>query len=325
MRLARRVETRQIEAFLVLAEELHFGRASQRLCVSQPMVSRRVAALEREIGGVLFERTSRRVRLTPLGKQLCAQVQPAWSQLTTALDGARTAARGVTGELRIGFTVTVPSEPLTRLVEAFEARHPDCRVTLAEHSLTGDDWDVWGPLREGETDVLVYWNGMHENDLTAGPVLVRLDRVLLVARGHRLAGRESVSAEELACEHTMQRPPTFPSAVMDMLIPPFTPSGRPVPRTEPVGSLHELASLVARGRIVHATAVGIVPARRDDIVPVPISDLPPVPVGLIWCTAHENARIRALADAARSLSSAKSKSAANARVATPQASARSRR
>jgi hypothetical protein len=89
--------------------------------------------------------------------------------------------------------------------------------------------------------------------------------------------------------------------VMDMLIPPLTPSGRPIPRTEPVQSLHEIMSLVARGRIVHLTGAGVLPARRDDIVQVPISDLPPIPMGLIWCTSHENARIRALADIARAL------------------------
>jgi hypothetical protein len=69
----------------------------------------------------------------------------------------------------------------------------------------------------------------------------------------------------------------------------------------PFRSLHEIASLVARGRIVHPTGDGVVLFRRDDIVQVPIRDLPPVPLGLIWCTAHENARIRALAATARSI------------------------
>jgi hypothetical protein len=65
--------------------------------------------------------------------------------------------------------------------------------------------------------------------------------------------------------------------------------------------LHELASLVARGRIVHPTAAGIVPARRTDIAQIPITDMPPVPMGLTWCTAHENARTRALAAVAASM------------------------
>jgi hypothetical protein len=56
-------------------------------------------------------------------------------------------------------------------VAAFEARHPDCRVRLVEHPITGDDWDFWRPVRAGESDVLVYWNGLDEQDLTAGPVI----------------------------------------------------------------------------------------------------------------------------------------------------------
>ena len=64
------MDTAEIEVFLVLAEELHFGRTAELLHMPQPRVSRLVSALERRIGGALFERTSRRVRLTPLGQQL---------------------------------------------------------------------------------------------------------------------------------------------------------------------------------------------------------------------------------------------------------------
>lgn len=65
--MAPSIDTREIEAFLVLAEELHFGRAGERLYVSQSRVSQLLRALERRVGAQLVERTSRRVRLTPLG------------------------------------------------------------------------------------------------------------------------------------------------------------------------------------------------------------------------------------------------------------------
>jgi hypothetical protein len=129
-----------------------------------------------------------------------------------------------------------------------------------------------------------------------------LDRVVLVGRGHRLAGRESVHAEELACEQVMRKVPSSPPALMDLIVPPATPSGRLIPRTAPARSYHEIMSLVARGKIVHPTVAGVPPARRDDVVAVPLTGLPPVPLGLIWCTAHENARIRALAAIAASIS-----------------------
>ena len=89
------VDTAEIEVFLALADELHFGRTAERLRIPQPRVSRLVSALERRVGGALFERTSRRVRLTPLGEQLRDQLQPTYKDLTAALDGARaTPSRG---------------------------------------------------------------------------------------------------------------------------------------------------------------------------------------------------------------------------------------
>ncbi len=296
------MDTAEIEVFLTLAEELHFGRTAERLHMPQSQVSRLVARLERRAGGALFDRTSRRVRTTPLGEQLRGQIQPAYIQLTGALEAARAAAQGPTGMLRLGFTATTPSESLDRLIQAFETRHPECQVTLFEHAMTADDWDVWGPLRRGQSDALVYWQALDAPDLTAGPVIDYRERVLLVARGHRLAGRDEVPAEELAGERVARRPPSFPASSMDAMVPPFTPSGKPIRRTEQVSSFHEMMSMVARGRMVHPTVTGVVLARREDITMVPLSGLPPLPLGLIWCTAHENARIRALAATAASLS-----------------------
>ncbi len=291
----------RIETFLVLAEELHFGRASERLHVSQPMVSRRLTAFERQIGGALFERTSRRVRLTPLGEELRFKLAPAHRQLASAIGHARTIATGVTGELRLGCVATAPSEPLTALLEAFGTQDPECRMTLREHLITGEAWDIFGPLRRGESDTLFYFNGIHEPDLTAGPVIELFDRVLLVGRTHRFATRTAVSVEELVTERLAARPPSLPASIMELMNPSHTPSGQPIPHTEPVKSVQEYMSLIARGRIVAATVSGNHLARRDDIVAVPLEGLPPVPLGLIWCTAHENARIRALAKVAKSL------------------------
>ena len=263
----------------------------------QPRVSRLLAALEHRVGGALFERTSRRVRLTPLGQQLARQLPPVYAQLTAALDDARAAARETTGMPRIGFSATSNMEALTRLVEAFESRHPGSQAILDVIS----NFDPYSALRRGEVDVLVNWLAVDEPDLTAGPVLEQLDRVLAVASGDPLADRPSVSVEDLGDREVALFTPPFPPALYDTIIPPRTPSGRVIRRTQPVHSIHELVALVARGQIVHPTASGIPMLVRDDIALVPIRDLPPLPLGLIWCTAHDNARIQALAETARSL------------------------
>lgn len=294
------MELIQIEAFLALAEELHFGRTAARLGLSTPRVSRLVTALEREVGGTLFDRTSRRVCLTPLGRQLREGWQPAYARLRACLEEARATARQPAGTLRIGFTPTTGGAAMTRLVRAFSARHPGCRVHLQETGLC----DGYQSLRRGRIDVLVNWLALDEPDLTAGPTIDHQDRALAVARQHPLARRASVSTEDIADHETVWTPPS-PRAFYDALIPPRAPSGRPIRRTRLVHGLHETLALVAAGHIVHPTVASLSLAQRSDITLVPIADLPALPLGLIWHTAHENARIRALASVAAGLDGAR--------------------
>ena len=290
----RTVDTADIEIFLTLAEELHFGRTAERLHLTQPRVTRVIAALEGHAGGKLFERTSRKVRLTPLGARLRAGLQPAYTEIIAAFADARQAASDKTGELRIGVTVTTQGEALTRLASAFEANHRGCRAVLSQVDLIRP----YEALRNGEVDVLVNWLALDEPDLTVGPVIDCRERVLAVGRAHPLAKRRTVDAEELAdYENTGFIQSPFPRALLDAIMPPRTPSGRPVRRTNARG-VYEMLDEIARGTAVHPTMADIVLSRRDDIVLIPIDGLPPLPLGLIWCTGHENARIRALADTA---------------------------
>ena len=281
------MDMQQVEAFLAVADELHFGRAAERLVLSRPRVSKLIASLEREVGGALFSRTSRRVRLTPLGTRFRQQLRPGYNQMQAALADARAAATQASGVLRIGFTVTTGGQALTRLVTAFASAHPDCQVSLTEVGIG----DPYAPLRRDEIDVLVNWLAVDEPDLTAGPVIDRCDRALAVAAGHPLAASPQVTAEDLGDLEMASIPPSLPAA----LLPPRTPWGRAVRRIHQVQGLHHTLALVASGRIVHPTVASLPLAHRADITLIPITGLPPLPLGLIWCTAHENARIRALA------------------------------
>jgi DNA-binding transcriptional LysR family regulator len=292
------VEFSQIEAFLVLCEELHFGRTAERLHVSQPRISRLIAGLESQIGGALFERTSRRVAPTPLGVELRDRLVPAYEQLTAAVAAARATARSPAGELTIGFAATTAGPPLDRLVEAFERERPDCTVSLQEVALS----DAYGPLLAGGLDVLVCWLVLDDPVLTIGPEIARYPRAMAVAADHPLAGEPGISAEVLA-DHPV---PTWEleglaARVREAMVPSRTPSGRAVlVHPTPVRTVGEVASLIARGQVVVPT-VTMQRFANDRIVLVPIHDMPPVPLGLVWCTSHENARIRALAEVARSL------------------------
>ena len=290
------INTAEIEVFVTLAEELHFSRTAERLRLPQSRVSRLVAALERRVGGPLFERTSRRVVLTPLGKQLLDRVGPAYAELEAALAEARDRARNVDGELRIGCFPSSSGPALTRLLETFGSRYPACEVIL--HDTTSD---FYGLLRRDEVDVLVGWLVPSEPDLALGPVIEYRDRVLVVGLGHRLAGRESISFEDLADEEVHDGRPDYPAAIFDVVVPPVTPSGRMIRRTHQWRSWEDVIRLVALGRIVQPSAAGIPVFQRPDLREIPIVDMPPLPLGLTWVTTRENARVRALASVAREI------------------------
>ncbi len=158
------MELRDIEIFLTLTEELHFGRTAERLHVSVAAVSKAIKKQERAIGTELFARDSRNVRLTPVGEQLRDDLRGLHQGLTQSLERARLAARGKTGTLRSSL-FPVNHQELRRYWEAFRSRHPQWELRLRVSAYA----DPFAQLRTGETDVLVTWPPVEEPDLTVGP------------------------------------------------------------------------------------------------------------------------------------------------------------
>ena len=291
------VELREIRVFLTLADELHFGHAAELLRLTPSNVSHTIRSLERRIGGQLFDRTSRRVTLTPLGEELKIRIAPSYEALTEGIVQTQELAMGVAGSLRIGFTAKSDGPELNRLTQAFQSRHDQCHLEFQEV----ENADPYRLLRRGLIDVLVNWLAVDEADLTVGPAIGERDRVLAVARNHRLAGADQVSLEELAEEQVCRPAASYPAAVAHAISPTHTPTGRPIPRATAVRTSNEIVADVARGRMVHVTMVGVVAYQRDDIALIPVTDMAPLPLGLIWITGNENAKIRALAKVARDL------------------------
>lgn len=282
-----------IEAFLTLAEELHFGRTAERLGVTTGRVSQVVGKLERTIGCPLFERNSRSVRITPVGRRLADDLLPLVAGMEEALGRAADAGRGITGALRVAFLGEGTAPTLLRVVRLFSERHPDCRVDVREVQLATSR----ASLLDGSVDVLLA--SFPFDGMIRGPVLLRERRVLAVAAGHPAAGRESVSLEVLADHPVVQYPEVTSVAFKRDRTPERTPSGRTVPKGPAGGSFSEMLTLVALGR-------GVLPvgehARRyyprPDLAYVPLHDAPPIERGLVWRHGNTTARVRAFARAA---------------------------
>src|SRR4051812_13281730 len=115
----------------MVAQERHFGRAATRLHVTQSTLSTQIQGLEREIGGPVFVRTSRRVELTEAGELLLVEARRALAQAGRALSIARQSVAGEIGAVRIGFSgVAVLEGVLTSDLHRFHRAHPRVDITL---------------------------------------------------------------------------------------------------------------------------------------------------------------------------------------------------
>jgi DNA-binding transcriptional LysR family regulator len=294
------LERLETETFLTLAEELHFGRTAERLLITTGRVSQVIKKLERRIGGPLFERNSRSVRLTPIGRQLADDLTPLVAGMDAALRRAADASRGVSGELRAAFLGEWTAPALLRAVTLFGERHPDCRVDVREVQLSNSR----ASLLDGSIDVLLA--SFPFDGMACGPALLRERRVLAVAAGHPLAGEERVSVEVLAEHPVVQYPQVTSAGFKRDRTPDRTPSGRPVPKGPVGGSFSEMLTLVAMGK-------GVLPVGehsrqyypRPDVAYVPLHDAGPIERGLVWREGNATERlrefVRAATDAAGSL------------------------
>ncbi|MEW1914860.1 LysR family transcriptional regulator [Kitasatospora sp. NPDC085895] len=290
------MELRDIEIFLMLAEELHFGRTAERLRVSQARVSQVISKQERRLGAALFDRTSRTVRLTDVGRQLRDDLQPVYVGLHESLERARLAARGVTARLRVGM-MPFNIVDLHLYWKEFRSRNPQWELEVRQLVYP----DPFGRLRNGDFDVLVVWLPVEEPDLTVGPVLMTDPRILAVAADHEIAGRTSARLEMFAdFQHPM--PPSIPEYWEESYLPFHTPRGRTIERGSHVTNAEDLINRVGMGEIIHGFPSHVTRYwGMPNIRWIPIPDLATLSYALVWRTDTENEPIRALATTVREL------------------------
>lgn len=143
------MELRHLRYFITVAEELHFGRAAQRLHIAQPPLSQQIRQLEEELGVILFHRTKRSVQLTDAGQVFLEEAKQVLIQAAQAVQAAQRASRGEIGQLVVSFVSSAAYNVLPKILQAFRARFPE--VNLALHELTTDK-QLQG-LRDGWIDV----------------------------------------------------------------------------------------------------------------------------------------------------------------------------
>ncbi|MFI1919785.1 LysR family transcriptional regulator [Nocardia sp. NPDC020380] len=261
-----------LRVFLTLSEELHFGRTAERLSLSQPRVSQLIREMERHIGGELFRRTSRRVRLTPLGDELLRDITPAVQRIDRAVVSARATAQG----LRIGFRGPFASS-LDAAIGESRSRRTEFAVTMVQLPWT----DLFGALRRGELDMQVSQRPVLPDDpelpddLVAGPIVGRYRRVAAIARDHPLAARSELTTADLVDVPVLR----FATDV----------------RTE-----SEMLSTVAQGGTAYLTSTAMAAHfAHPRVIYIPLCGMPPAEAMLLWHKDCRSAKVRAFAEIAR--------------------------
>jgi len=285
------METRKLEAFIAVARELHFGRAAETLHRGQSSVSDDVRSLEREVGGALFVRTSRRVALTDLGRSLLADAEPAVAALAVAMQQARRIARGERNEIRVGYLGGGFYEFTGPVLAEFARARPDVELTFVETDYLSQIESV----RSGAVDVALVRLPVGLPELRRGAILFRDQRMLAIPEGHRLCGRSLVDPEELQHEAMVHLPEgACPPAWEAYHFPTMTPQGRPIARGPIIRSVRDgLAAVAAGGAVMTISARAQRYFQHPGVVFADI-DLPPVQSALVSRAFDQRSVIRDL-------------------------------
>jgi DNA-binding transcriptional LysR family regulator len=292
------MDLRQLRYFLVLADELHFRRAAERLHITQAPLSLAIQGLERELGTELFNRSRRRVALTESGQSLRVDARAILERVQRTRDTIRDLAQGVTGHLRIGVTPACSLLPFfPDLIAAFRSARPLVRIHLREMSST----DQIVGLQGREIDVAIVRNPVQR--LAPDVAFTRLlmdPLVVAMRRGHRLSDRPILSIADLREEEFINYPRQLGVGIYEQVnklcaLRGFTPKV-----VQEVREALTLLGLAAAGLGIAVVPSGLTHIAATNIVFKPLSDSDATTEIHLACRADEpNAVVATFRDLAR--------------------------
>ncbi|BES73167.1 LysR family transcriptional regulator [Marinobacter nanhaiticus D15-8W] len=277
------MDLRHLRSFLVLAETLNFSRAAERLNMTQPPLSRQIAALEKRLGTPLFWRHSRSVVLTPAGEQFRNDISRLFADLDRAVKSARAAAEGERGELTVAFTMYAAWNVLPEMVARFSDSFPEVALSLNE-TLPRDLHDA---LIQGVADVGISFPLRFDHTLRYHP-LFQEPLCAVLPQTHRLANSAVVSVGELAADGFI----TFPSATAPALHEAVMACCRKYdfePTIKVEAHLQQtIVNLVAKGLGVALVPDSMRRMQLEGAAFLPLEDSPLVEQGVYWNENNPN-------------------------------------
>ena len=289
-----RVDLHLLRQFLAVAEELHFGRAAERLGMAQPPLSQRIRYLETLLGFSLFTRTSRVVRLTAAGAALRDSTTRLIVQITGDVDEATRIAHGEIGSLSIGYVVPAMLTFLPSLIRGFRDSHPGVHVRLREMSTAPQ----LAALRDGSLDA-----GFVTEPPAAPDIAVWLTWqepfVAVLPASHALTKRPRITIEALASSDFILFPAAQAPELHRKIVQLCRDHGVEPRIVQEAQSWQMIASLVAAGLGVSIAPASIARFRipRVRYAPLP-KKLPTITTALCTCRGIDAPVVRAFVDAA---------------------------
>lgn len=259
------MELRHLRYFRMVANELHFGRAAEKLHIAQPPLSKQIQDLEAELGFELFIRTKRSVALTPAGQAFSIEVTQIFQQLDRAIDIGRKTSRGELGQISIGFVGSATYNILPLMLQQFRYQYPNVQIEL--HELTTDRQLIW--LREGRIDLGLIRPPIIAPDL-ASQVIFQESLVVALPINHHLAGADFIELASLAVEPFILFPRELAPGLYDPIIASCQAAGFSPQVVQECIQMQTIVSLVSANMGVSILPESIQEAQRHGVVYQPI-------------------------------------------------------
>ncbi|CAM3872611.1 LysR family transcriptional regulator [Xenorhabdus thuongxuanensis] len=286
------IELRHLRYFIAVAEELHFGRAAERLNISQPPLSQQIQALEANINAQLLVRNNRNVNLTPAGHMFLQEAYQIISQVDAAATKAARMQQGELGEISIGFTSTAPfMQKVTLSLRQFRERYPD--VAIHMHQMNTKQQIA--PLQTGRIDIGIMRNTSLPDNLEH-QLLFRERFMLAVYDDHPLLkyANEGVNLEMLSDYPLVFFERDVGTALYDEIISLLANVGVVPTISQEAGEAMTILGLVAAGLGVSIITESFIRMKLDGVQYLPLANNPAY--SEVWLVKHKNYNNSAAAD-----------------------------
>ena len=284
-------ELSQLRCFIVTAEELHFGRAANRLNMTQPPLSRQIQLLERGLGVQLLERSSRQVKLTPAGSTFLPEARRIVRLAETSALAARRVAKGDSGRIALGFTAVSGYSFLPRIVAQARASLPHFELELFE-MVSSDQLEA---LMTGQIDIAFVRPPVESTSFESRPILTE-SLVAALPAGDSRSVSSSLSPKDFDGQPLIMYSRIGAGYFHNMLTRLFEAAGVMPEYVQHVTQIHSMLGLVRAGlaaALVPATAVQL---HMDDIQFRDLVTVPPRPVELhmVWRRDNGNPALKSM-------------------------------